>query len=115
MAPSAYIKIKSGTTGAIKTILTGAGSQMRPGDTGYNGFLSLDWRKKRNDQHICNFALDYNSPDVALLSDKDLIEVIRFDSDRGLTEYTSFDGIYRDAFISFDNSKRLQTVQFRAY
>ena len=115
MAPSAYIKVKSGTTGSVKAILTGAGRNVKPGDVGYNGYLSLDWRKKRNDQHVCNFVLDYSNPDVALLSDKDQIEVIRFDSARGLAEYTSFDGIYRDAFVSFDGSKRLQTVQFRAY
>lgn len=115
MAPSAYIKIKNGTTGAVKAILTGAGRQVKPGDIGYNGFLTLDWRKKRNDQHVCNFTLDYNSPDVALLSDKDQIEVIRFDAERGLAEYTSFDGLYRDAFVSYDNSKRIQTAQFRAY
>src|SRR5262245_33879436 len=99
MAPSAYIKVKNGTTGAVKTILTGAGRQPIPGQVGFNGFLSLDWRKKRNDQWVCTFTLDYNSPDVALLSDKDQIEVIRFDNERGLTEYTSFDGIYRDAIV----------------
>lgn len=115
MAPSAYIKIKNGTTGAVKSIITGAGRNVRPGDVGYNGFLSLDWRKKRNDQHVCNFVLDFASPDVALLSDKDQIEVIRFDNERGLTEYSSFDGIYRDAFITYDSNVRRQAVQFRAY
>jgi len=115
MAPSAYIKIKNGTTGVVKTILTGAGRQIKPGDTGFNGFLSLDWRKKRNDQHVCNFTLDYASPDVALISDKDQIEVIRFDAARGLAEYSSFDGIFRDAFVSYDSDRKIQTVKFRAY
>lgn len=118
MAPSAYIKIKSGTTGAVKSIITGAGRQVMPNEpagTHGNGYLSLDWRKKRNDQHVCNFVLDYNSPDVALLSDKDQIEVIRFDADRGLAEYTSFDGIYRDAFVTYDSSKKRQAIQFRAF
>lgn len=118
MAPSAYIKIKNGATGAVKSIITGAGRQVapfEPAGTHGNGYLSLDWRKKRNDQHVCNFVLDYNSPDVALLSDKDQIEVIRFDADRGLAEYTSFDGIYRDAFVTYDSDKRKQAIGFRAF
>lgn len=118
MAPSAYIKIKNGTTGTVKSIITGAGRQVapfEPSGTHGNGYLALDWRKKRNDQHVCNFTLDYASPDVALLSDKDQVEVIRFDAARGLAEYTSFDGIYRDAFVSYDNSKRRQVIVFRAY
>lgn len=118
MAPSAYIKIKNGTTGAVKSIITGAGRQPLPNEpagTHGNGYLALDWRKKRNDQHVCNFVLDYNSPDVALLSDKDQIEVIRFDAERELDEYTSFDGIYRDAFITYDSSAKRQQISFRAF
>lgn len=115
MAGSAYIKIKNGTTGAVKSIITATGRQIPPGVDAANGFLDLMWRKKRNDQHFCEFTLDYNSPDVALLSDKDQIEVIRSDFDRGLTEYTSFDGIYRDAFVGFDSSTKLLTFTARAY
>lgn len=115
MAGSAYIKIKNGTTGAVKSIITATGRNVPPGVDGDNGFLDLMWRKKRNDQHFCEFTLDFSSPDVALLSDKDQIEVIRSDFERGVTEYTSFDGIFRDAFVGFDTSTKLQTFIARAY
>lgn len=86
---------------------------MPPSVDADNGFLSLDWRKKRNDVHTCTLVLDYNSPDVALLSDKDQIEVIRSDFDRGITEYTSFDGLYRDSIVTYDSSdKRMQFVAY---
>lgn len=115
MAPNTYIKIKNGTTGAIKSIVTGTGGQIPPDGTGSNGYLDLVWRKKRNEVHFCEFVLDYNSPDVALLADKDQIEVVRSDIERGTTEYTSFDGLFRDAVIRFDTASKLYTFTARAY
>jgi hypothetical protein len=110
MAASAYIKIKNGTTGAVKSIITAVGANIPPGVDGANGFLDLVWHKKRNDVHYCDFILDYDSPDVALLSDKDQIEVIRSDFELGITEYTSFDGLFRDEFVYFDD----QLMKFKA-
>jgi len=116
MAAEAYIKIKNGTTGALKSIITAAGRNIPSGESADNGFLSLVWRKKRNDVHQCDFVLNYNHPDVALLSDKDQIEVIRSDFSRGIAEYTSFDGVYRDAFVKWDTqSRKPMTFTARAF
>lgn len=115
MTPTAFIKIKNGTTGAVKSIITANGRNVPPGIDASNGFLELVWRKKRNDQHICDFLLDYNSPDVLLLSDKDQIEVIRSDFEVGIEEYTSFDGIFRDMRIYFDKQSRLLRAACRAF
>lgn len=122
MAPNSYIRVRNSTTGAIKAIIAASGKQLPPdlaanSGSAANGFLSLMWRKKRNDEHYCEFTLDFDSPDLALLSDKDQIEVIRSDLDleTPITEYISFDGIYRDALIKFDTQKRSQTALLRCY
>lgn len=111
MAPTAYIKIKNGTTGAVKSVVTATGRNVPPGVDADNGFLALDWRKKRNDVHMCKFVLNYDSPDVALLSDKDQIEVVRSDFEHGVTEYTSFDGLFRDNTVEFSDKR----MQYTAY
>lgn len=122
MAPNAYIRVRNSTTGAIKAIIAPSGKQLPPeieasSGTNPNGFLSLMWRKLRNDEHYCEFTLDYDNPDLALLSDKDQIEVVRADLDleTPITEYVSFDGLYRDALIKFDTQAQVQTALLRCY
>lgn len=113
MAPSSYIKVKNGTTGAVRSILTPAGKH--GGGASSNGYLSLFVRNKRNDIDVCEFVLNYDNPDVAALVDKDLIEVIRSDPAQSIAEYTVFDGIYRDSFVEFSNSTKIQRFTARAY
>ena len=107
MAPTSYIKIKNGTTGAVRSILTAAGKH-----GGDNGYLSLIVRNKRNDIDACEFVIDYSNPDVAALADKDQIEIVRSDPTQAITEYTLFDGIYRDSIVDYKNG--LQTFKARA-
>src|SRR5258706_8820732 len=108
MAPVSYIKIKNGTTGAVRSILTAAG---RHG--GDNGYLSMVVRNKRNDIDTCEFVIDYSNPDVAAIADKDQIEVMRSDPTQSITEYTLFDGIFRDDIVEFKNG--LYTFTARAF
>lgn len=112
MAPTSYIKVKNGTTGAVRSILTAAG---RHG--GNNGYLSLTVHNRRNDVDTCEFVIDYSNPDVAAIVDKDQIEVVRsvtnIDPNFAIAEYTVFDGLFRDNIVEFKNG--LYTFTARAF
>ena len=112
MSATSYVRIRNGSTGAIKTIITGGGKH-----GGDNGFLALMWRKKRNSVDYCEITLDYDHPDLALLSDKDQVEIVRADPDleTPIAEYVSFDGMYRDIGIGFDANTKLQTAIVYCY
>lgn len=115
MAGSAYIKVKDGATGAVRSFLTAAGSQPSTlADSALaNGYLAATVHRKRNGIDTCEFTLDYNNPDVAALVDKDQIEVIRSYPEYGIAEYTIFDGLYRDAIVAYNNG--IQTFTCRAF
>lgn len=114
MPADAYVRLLN-AAGTTKAIFTGSGrSSPLPADGVDNGFLYLSWLKKRNDIDYCEFALNYNNPDLALFTDGDQVEVWRSYKDIGLAEYRSFIGIYRDIEISASDDGILRAT-IRAY
>lgn len=108
MAPSAYIVIYD-PSGNRVAVLTADGR-----DGSNNGFLYATWRKRVNDVHMAEFAINANNPDAQYIQDKYEIEIYRVDREVGLTPYVSFAGIIRDD-IRYSDDQNRDRIRVRAY
>lgn len=109
---SVYIRHKS-SAGTVKNIITGTGRNDPESDAN-NGYLWLAWTLKRNDVHVCEFALPYDPALIASFADKDQIEIVREYKGIGLPEYTVLNAIFRDDAIEADDYGQLRYIA-RAY